>query len=316
MKSYLGKGYDLLKRIQHPERSAHSAVVCMYHSVSEKATREWGPWRHAITPAIFEQQIAWLSEHKSLVPFEDIVAYLQGDKTLPEHAVALTFDDGYKDFLNRALPVLRRHDAPSTLYISTALMQERAAPYEFRLGETLLQKKDITIKTNDLENTYRLTTDKRVKRAYRELRQIIEKLPPERREEFMQKNEIVRCPEFEILSAESVSELATEQLVTIGSHGHIHRPLGTAPQKQMRQNIQESRSELTNLLGSPPDDFSFPYGSNSQRTRQAVKAAGFNSAVTTDARLVAPRDWNRCYSIPRINMALEEYIPREIQAYI
>jgi peptidoglycan/xylan/chitin deacetylase (PgdA/CDA1 family) len=284
----------------------------MYHSVSEKATREWGPWRHAISPATFEQQIAWLSEHKSLVAFEDVVAYLRGDKTLPENAVALTFDDGYKDFLNCALPILRRYDAPSTLYVSTALMKEGAAPYEFRLGETLQQKEKITIKINDREITYRPITNERVKKAYQELRQIIEKFPPEQREDFMKKNEFVRCSEFEILSSELVNELATEQLVTIGSHGHIHRPLGIAPQEEMRQNIQKSRTELKALLGSPPDNFSFPYGSSSQRARHVVKAAGFKSAVTTDTRLVLPRDWNRCYSIPRINMAIEECIPRQI----
>lgn len=88
-------------------------VVLMYHSVDNS------DWKHSIAPAIFEQQMAYLAKRGWIVPLADIVAYAKGEKQLPRHAIAITFDDGYVDVLTNALPILERYQIPATIFVPT-----------------------------------------------------------------------------------------------------------------------------------------------------------------------------------------------------
>lgn len=276
----------------------------MFHSISEEGAREWGPWEYSLTPTQFDKHISWLSENQSIVSIEQVVAYLCGETTLPEDAVVLTFDDGYEDFVSNALPILQRYEAPSTVYVSTHLMCKRGAPYEFRLGRTLIESDVFRVQFDNHQRTYNLTTDNDVREAYSELRELIKDIPFKQRESFLASHDIHECPDFFIISPEMVQRLSEEQLVTVGSHGHYHRRLGSLSKTEINEDIRTSLSELTDLLGRTPNHFSFPYGSHSRTACQVVKAVDLTSAATTDHRRVRPRDWNRCYSLPRIDMSM------------
>lgn len=296
--------HDTYKKAKFRQRNLRSPAICMFHSISEGGPREWGPWQYSLTPAQFEQQIAWLSENMSVVPIERVVAYLCGETTIPENAVVLSFDDGYEDFISNALPILRTYEVPSTLYVSTYLMRKRGAPYEFRLGKTLIESHELTFQFDNQYHTYDLATDNDLREAYNEIRSFIIDLPPEQRESFLTNHNIHECRKFFIMSPETVQSLGEEQLVTVGSHGHFHRRFGSLSRREIKSDIRTSLSELSALLGCTPDHFSFPYGSYSRTARQVVKEMGLTSAVTTYHRRTRPRDWNRCYSLPRIDMSV------------
>ena len=76
----------------------------------------------------------------------------------------------------QALPVLREYDVPATLNVPTALMQQERAPYEFRLGRTLLTADDITIQVDGHARTDPLTTLAETRTAYGEIRTLIEEV--------------------------------------------------------------------------------------------------------------------------------------------
>lgn len=86
--------------------------ILAYHSVSESRGDPW-----AITPAAFESHLKEL--RRSGASFFTLMSGFRalGAGTLPARSVALTFDDGYVDFLARALPLLRDYAAPVTLHV-------------------------------------------------------------------------------------------------------------------------------------------------------------------------------------------------------
>ena len=87
-------------------------VILMYHRV---ARARHDPWALAVHPERFEQQMDWLSRHRTVLPMDEFVTLMKRDR-LPRTAVGLTFDDGYVDNLTTAKPVLERHNLPATVF--------------------------------------------------------------------------------------------------------------------------------------------------------------------------------------------------------
>jgi len=90
--------------------------VLMYHWISGcpgQRLRHWG-----ITPAQFEAQMRYLSEEGyRTVSLAEVAAVARGARATMEKGVALTFDDGYQDFMEHALPILRRYGFQATVFL-------------------------------------------------------------------------------------------------------------------------------------------------------------------------------------------------------
>lgn len=108
-------------------RRSNRVVVLCYHSIDP-----FKPFASA-TPALFEQHLAWLAEHCTLVPYASIATVLKA----PRHdrpIVAVTFDDGYDDNHTHALPLLLRYGVPATVFVTPGLLEGDASVVH-RLGE-------------------------------------------------------------------------------------------------------------------------------------------------------------------------------------
>jgi peptidoglycan/xylan/chitin deacetylase (PgdA/CDA1 family) len=98
--------------------------ILMYHSVTDRPTPETRP--HAVRPADFADQLGYLKDGGfTPLTVADLVASLHGTGPgLPDRPVVITFDDGYADFHTEALPVLERHDFPSTVFVTTGWLDD------------------------------------------------------------------------------------------------------------------------------------------------------------------------------------------------
>ncbi|MFF4368615.1 polysaccharide deacetylase family protein [Streptomyces sp. NPDC001594] len=99
----------------HARRTA-SPWVLMYHSVAEFTDPAEDPYGITVTPGALEAQLLWLGSRglRGVSVGELLRARANGR----DHGlVGLTFDDGYTDFLTRALPLLRRHAFTATLFV-------------------------------------------------------------------------------------------------------------------------------------------------------------------------------------------------------
>lgn len=98
--------------------------ILMYHSIVESSEDPY-----AVTANMFQDQVSWLLDHEfEPFPLAAMVNLLKsGDYQGLKRKVAFTFDDGYRDFLTAALPVLLRHKAPATVFIITDMLGEKAS---------------------------------------------------------------------------------------------------------------------------------------------------------------------------------------------
>lgn len=103
-----------------PSAPCRSALpVLMYHSIGDSVSADFRRWE--VPAGVFAEQLGSLVEHGyTVTSLSDALANPR------ERQVAVTFDDGFEDFVTRALPVLAEFGAAATLYVPTAYVGQRA----------------------------------------------------------------------------------------------------------------------------------------------------------------------------------------------
>ncbi|MBK8175971.1 MAG: polysaccharide deacetylase family protein [Rhodospirillales bacterium] len=96
-------------------------TVLAYHRIADTSRSDFVGFAANVsaTATSFDAQLRWLRQHFHIVSLDEVLEWLDGNTTLPNNPALITFDDGYKDMLDAALPVLRRHAAPAALFLAT-----------------------------------------------------------------------------------------------------------------------------------------------------------------------------------------------------
>ena len=90
-------------------------TVLMYHKFGESSFPST-----SIQIDTFRNHLSFLKEKKfNVLPLSELVDFLENSKNLPEKAVFITIDDGYRSFYNNAFPLLKEFNFPFTIFIST-----------------------------------------------------------------------------------------------------------------------------------------------------------------------------------------------------
>jgi peptidoglycan/xylan/chitin deacetylase (PgdA/CDA1 family) len=279
-------------------------VILMYHRVAEVGC---DPWKLAVTPEHFAEQLDLLSRRRTIVPLAWLVAELEGGR-VPDRAVALTFDDGYVDVLRNAKPILERFDAPATVYLPPGMIGRRAEFWWDALSRLVLEAPALP-PTFDLAIAGRTYTWPTADRAAFHLAVwgVLRTLTPTEREaalalvaEWVATVAPVEPPRERdrALDPDEVRALATGRLVTIGAHTVSHASLPLLGDGDQRREMAVSRTDCERWLGAQVTAFAYPFGDHDARSVRLARALGFRHACTTDPGVaVTPRERFR---LPRL----------------
>ncbi len=93
--------------------------ILLYHSVSEDCAPQFKQW--SVSPKLFAAHLAYLNEQRftPITVTQLATAMTEGSVSLPDRSVVITFDDGFADFYDNALPLLMHYGFAATLYIAT-----------------------------------------------------------------------------------------------------------------------------------------------------------------------------------------------------
>ncbi len=104
-------------------------ILC-YHRFSA------GGGKMSVSPANFAAQLDWLARNDyRVIRLEQLAGFLDGRQPLPQRAVVITIDDGYESVYRQALPSLRKHGFPATLFVYTDFIGAGDALSWGQLGE-------------------------------------------------------------------------------------------------------------------------------------------------------------------------------------
>jgi peptidoglycan/xylan/chitin deacetylase (PgdA/CDA1 family) len=282
--------------------------ILFYHRFSPGGFR-------ALRPDDLEAQLAFLRRHFAPVPLARIVDAKAGGAPLPRRAVAITVDDGYRDFVDHAYPLLQRYEVPATFYVVSGFAAGRLWLWFDRLRYVCEHAAIPVLAIADpaAAGAYPLATPADRERTWDRLATRCLTLPTAAREALIA--EAARIAEVTVpagpppgYAAASFPELARldPALVEIGAHTVTHPILSQCDDAEVELEVGGSVRELATALGRPIRAFCYPNGRPEDfdgRAVAAVAAAGCTSATASTGMFV-PAGADR-YTLPRFGAASE-----------
>ena len=246
-----------------------------------------------VDAANFDAICRWMKSWCNVLPLDLAVRQLR-DRTLPERAVAITFDDGYADNRTQAQPILERHGLPATFFIATDFL-DGGCMWNDTVIESirLCHAAQIDLRSiakpdgsGDLGlHTIASPADKRS--AIGAIIGQIKYLPIAQRRALA--GQIADCANVQtptdlMMTSQQVCEMRQAGM-QIGAHTRTHPILATLNADAAQAEIAESRRCLEQLLGERVGLFAYPNGKPgtdySPESVQIVRDLGFDAAVST-----------------------------------
>jgi peptidoglycan/xylan/chitin deacetylase (PgdA/CDA1 family) len=273
--------------------------ILIYHRVLPQpdAINTWD-----VTAAEFDAQMRQLAAHFAPLPLEEAVERL-GRDALPRGAVCVTFDDGYADNVNVALPILQRHAVPATFFIATGYLNG-GRMWNDTVGEAVRAAHGAQLDLADLGLGVLPLGDGAARRgSIVRILDAIKHRPPREREAAVRRIvDKVGQPLRDDLMMSDAQVIALRRAgMAVGAHTRSHPILSKLDATDVREEIESSRRYLCELLREPITLFAYPNGKPCVDYRaehvRMVREAGFRAAVST-AHGVARPGSDR-YQLPR-----------------
>lgn len=294
--SGLADGYAFLRR----KLTKSQVGILLYHRVCPSSD-SWSV--KPLSPRSFERQMEYFCQNYEIISLDKLVQYLQQGRPLPEKAVVITFDDGYKDNYLYAYPILVKHGIPATIFITTGHIGSSKL-FWFDEIKYLVQLTPLNQLELDELGSYPLQTEIDRFRNSLIISRRLRKLPEESKRGFIAKL-INTCQvaipdnlgEELFLSWDEVREMS-EYGISFGAHTVTHPALTTLPLERARLEIVQSKKDIEEKLGKEVTAFAYPFGPFNAEIAGLLKESGFTSAVTTKSELVNRKA--NPYELPRI----------------
>lgn len=201
--------------------------------------------------------------------------------------VCLTMDDGYRDNLELALPILRRHNAPATIFVPSGILDRT-------LDAWWLQVEEMAKERPQPREFY--------KQKIAELTRNPHALEDARRHFTILQYEL---NDRYFMSAAEIQAVAENSMIDIGGHTVTHPFLSRLPEAQVWYEICKNKDDLEKLLSRPIETFAYPFGDAwacGPREFCLAKKAGYKVAVTTREGNVRRQNQHNLMALPRYSV--------------
>jgi peptidoglycan/xylan/chitin deacetylase (PgdA/CDA1 family)/CelD/BcsL family acetyltransferase involved in cellulose biosynthesis len=272
-----------LPRISVEKRNEASARILYYHRVND----DNDPFFRATPTAVFEQQMRHLAQHYKVVSLAEMQDHLESDSR--ETVLAITFDDGYQDNYDYALPILRKYGLPATIFLTTGSLDTREPLWFERILLALKQTQREYIDLEmDLPRRFWTRTLKERLDANERLYALLRVMPDSERQFWLERilealGGITDERHGKMLTWDRVREM-TKYRIDFGGHTVNHGFLSKATPEQARWEVSECKRRIEEETQLPVAHFAYPSGREqdfADWNKDTLRAAGYRAAVST-----------------------------------
>lgn len=268
--------------------NSKNLVIINYHRIAGLNQSDT-PFNHTMfgpTPDVLRQELTWMKAYGTPVSESELISAMKGETKLPRHAFMVTFDDGYRDNYDLALPILRELNIPAIFFIPTQAIEERSLGWwehvywylkqttktEITLrGRTYVVPQPVTELGDTFNSQLKFGSAEENATFLNELAAACDVAPPPKElcdKELMTWDQVRDCPSHGI---------------TIGAHTHSHRVLATLDVEMQRQELTTSKRLLEERLGQEVRSMAYPVGGYehfNQETMVLARQCGYNLAFS------------------------------------
>lgn len=257
--------------------------IVMYHGVDQHSSTMFN-LRFCGTKCL-DKQFGYLKERFEVVPLADYFDR-NGGSTKPK--LALTFDDGYANWLSHALPVIEKHEVPVSFFVTStrdtgheilwadladiykALSNEELnfLEYEFHPSDGKFVCRNTNLELKELLNQSGWEVIRAAKDA------MLSNLDEESLADV--------STYWKLLSEKEIKTLSESEFVEIGSHSRYHTSLGAVPLQDAKEELRHSKDYLENIIDEPVESLAYPSGSYTRELVDAAQEIGFTRQLAVN----------------------------------
>jgi peptidoglycan/xylan/chitin deacetylase (PgdA/CDA1 family) len=274
-------------------------IILTYHRVLEEADPLVPD---EPTADLFERQLGWVSEFLHVLPLPEMLERF-ADGTLPPRAACITFDDGYRNNYDVALPLLERMRLPASFFIATGAVADGAMWNDLIIESVRNCGDHLDLRRFGLAE-YAISTESARSAVVNSVLDSMKYMPVDERAERSRQIYRTCCGEQQpslMMTPAMISSLA-ERGFDVGGHTVTHPILEKVDDGRAFAEIRNCRDWLQSVTGRAPVTFAYPNGRPGvdfgARHCAMVRDAGFRGAVSTTWGCAAP--WSDIMALPRL----------------
>jgi peptidoglycan/xylan/chitin deacetylase (PgdA/CDA1 family) len=267
-------------------------TVLTYHRIAAPETNLFYDPVISATPDSFRAQINWLCNHTRILTLNELIDRARQGLVGREPAVLITFDDGYRDNFDVAVPILAERNVPATFFIATAFLETPHLPWWDQVAYVikLTRVRRFTLDRTFEGKTSRMEIDVETMPRTTAIRTIIRALLDQTVDDERRFLDQLSARAEVSVDAEALGRslfMSWDQVrclpesgagFAIGSHSHSHRNLARIDDDSQRCELTESKQILETCVGYEVKAFAYPYGwpgTYTKGTKAIVTEAGY-----------------------------------------
>jgi peptidoglycan/xylan/chitin deacetylase (PgdA/CDA1 family) len=290
-----------------------AGTIFMLHHVRPARGDGFQPNHHLeVTPEFLRVTLTHIRDlGVDIVSLDEAHRRLTAGELSPRFA-CFTFDDGYRDNRDHALPVMREFGAPFTVYVAGDFASGHGRLWWVALERVIANCDVIDAPIGGVETRIDAATAEAKIAAFATLHDWLRSMPTDaevasavsdlcRRH---QVDEAAIAPEL-CMSWQELAKFARDPLVTIGAHTMSHCNLAHATAEDAEREMAMSRSMIQSKLSLPADHLAYPYGDRlaaAARDFAIAAKVGFKTAVTTRPGMIFAENARHMLALPRLSL--------------
>ena len=287
-------------------------AIFMLHHVRPSRGDPFQPNHHLeVTPQFLRAMLAHLKSRDIDIVSMDEMHQRLLNRNLTRRFACFTFDDGYRDNRDHALPVMREFAAPITLFVASDFAEGTGRLWWTALEMAIAKADAIEVKIGGTPFRLDTSTSSAKQAAFDRLHDWLRSLA----EHDLQREVAALCARHGVdqaaicrdlcMSWDELKGFADDPLVSIGAHTITHCNLAQQREDVAREELTVSRARIEEKLQRAVLHLCYPYGDKQSAGRREfalARAAGYQTAVTTRPGMVFPESSRHLTALPRVSL--------------
>jgi len=294
---YLGIGYI----IKSYNNKKNRIPILLFHRISDIKDNFWEP----LPVKYFDKLIKFISKHYDIITIDYLLE--NKSKNLKNKCI-ITFDDGYKDFLENAYPILQKYNIKSTLFVTVNPVNTNSLIWTSELNKAIenTTKNTLELTFNNKLNKYNISNTLQKQKVVFNLLQILKNISNKEQNKIISqiktKLNYTKPDNINFLNWNDINKLKTQ--VNIQSHSLTHSFMTTLTDNELDEELIMSKKILSDKTNTNIKYFSYPIGDYNNNVIEKTKKYYTSAFIVSDNLVEVNKlsNNNYKYKIPRINI--------------